>query len=131
MTVAAFITELKSIFNDSAIVDTLMESLVDAVVDELNLQGYIMANMAGTAGSKTITLNASEEAAIRRIFRCIYASWNKNPQAILSVNTGAMSYSVADIMSNPTVLSMIERTASLLKQHSYGAPIYIANAEEE
>jgi uncharacterized protein YjgD (DUF1641 family) len=126
MVAAAFITELKNIFNDSSITDATTENLTDAVIDELNLNGLSITNMAGSAGSKTITLTSPQEAAIRRIFRVIYASWHKNA-ANSDASTGATSLTATDLISDPNVQAMITQTATLLKQRTQNPPIYVAN----
>lgn len=130
MTADAFITQLKNIFNDSSIADATMENLVDAVVDELNLQGCTLSNMAGTAGSKTITLTSAEKGAVRRIFRVIYASWHKNADNT-NVGVSSLTMNYTDLMSNPTVMQMIEDTATALKftgSTTTDPPIYIGNS---
>jgi len=126
-----FITDLKTVFDDSDIADATVESLVDAVIDELNLHGLTLDNMAGTAGSKTITLTSSEKAAVRRIFRVMYASWHKNAAANASVNVGAIGLAVPDLISRPEVQAMINQTASLLLKASVDPPIYIRNSPTE
>lgn len=131
MVADAFITDLKTIFDDAAIADATVESLVDAVIDELNLYGLSLDNMAGVAGSKTITLASSEKAAVRRIFRVMYASWHKNAAANASVNVGAIGVTLPDLISRPEVQAMINQTASLLLKASVDPPIYIRNSPTE
>lgn len=114
MVAAQFITDLKTIFNDAAIEETTLETLTDAVIDELNSHGCNISNMAGTAGSKTITLTSAQRGGIRKIFRCIYASWNKNAANTPSSTAGGVSNSSSDLMSNPEVLAMIKDTARQL-----------------
>jgi hypothetical protein len=124
---ADFITQLKTIINDSSVPDITMEELTDAVIDELNLQGLTLSNMAGSAGSKTITLTSNEKGAVRRIFRVIYASWYKNAAANNTASIGSVSISTGDLISQPQVIEMIERTAALLKKQKLNPPIYVAN----
>jgi hypothetical protein len=127
MVADTFITQLKTIFNDTSIPDASVEDLTDAVVDELNLHGLALANMAGSAGSKTITLTSAEKAAIRRIFRCIYASWYKNAAATASTSIGNVSLASSDLISQPEVQKMITQTATLLKQRTQSPPLLIIN----
>jgi len=87
--------------------------------------------MAGAAGSKTITLASSEKAAVRRIFRVMYASWHKNAAANASVNVGAIGLALPDLISRPEVQAMINQTASLLLKASVDPPIYIRNSPTE
>lgn len=131
MVAAAFITQLKTIFNDSSIADATMEDLTDAVIDELNLNGLSISNMAGSAGSKTITLTSAQKGAVRRIFRVIYSSWYKNADNIQAGGVGNISLAFADLISQPETQKMITQTAALLKQQTLDPPIYIANATDE
>jgi len=118
MTACQFVTDLKTIFDDSLILDATVETLVDAVVDELNLNGCNISNMDGTAGSKTITLTSAQKGAIRSIFRCMYASWHKNAS---NQNAGIspLTLSNIDLMSNPVILNMIRQVASQLIGRSF------------
>jgi hypothetical protein len=125
MTASAFVTQLKTIFNDQTVADATVEDLVDAVIDELNLQGCSLSNMSGSAGSKTITLTSAQKGAVRRIFRVIYSSWHKHADNQTQATTGAISAGFTDLMSNPTVQAMIKDTAAALKNTS--PPIYVAN----
>jgi len=115
MVAAQFITDLRTIFNtESTITDITLETLTDAVIDELNSNGCKISNMSGAAGSKTITLTSAQQGAIRKVFRCIYASWHQNPTNIPSSTMGGISSSTADLMSNPAILAMIKDTARQL-----------------
>jgi hypothetical protein len=126
----AFITELKTIFNKTDLEDATVETLVNAVIDEITLNGYSIAIMTGTAGSKTFptTLTSPERAAIRRIFRTIYASWYRNA-ANGTPSVGNVNTQYSDLLSNPTVLGMIKETAKNLKLtlSTPKPPIYFSN----
>ena len=127
MTEDTFITDLRTIFGGLSTTDlptANAEVLIDAVIDELNLRGCSLDNMAGSAGSKTITLTGAQRAGVRKIFRCIYASWNKNLIPVTTTGLGAISVSSSDLMSNPTVLAMIKEVAAQL-QTSTTVPLYI------
>jgi hypothetical protein len=128
MTAAQFITDLKTIFHETTLTDAETETLVDAVIREINLSGYTLAIMTGSAGFKTFSpaLTLAEEGAIQRIFRCIYASWYQNAGNTPSGSVGAITYSNLDLMSNSTIIQMIKDTARTLRQTTDGRPPFLA-----
>jgi hypothetical protein len=75
--------------------------------------------MSGTAGSKTISLESNEWAAVCIAARAIYYSFYKS---IESSTIGGLSVSTPDLMSNVTVLEAVKEAARRLTdlEVSYG-----------
>jgi hypothetical protein len=100
----------------ASVTATEQEGFIDAAIDELNLNGApTIANMTGTAGSKTATLTSKQRAAILRIARAVYSSYYKNADGTLQVNVGNIGLTNQDMMSNPTVIETIKYAAKCLR----------------
>jgi ABC-type glycerol-3-phosphate transport system substrate-binding protein len=119
MTADSKITKFKHVIHDSDIDDDEAEDIFDYAIDFLNIYGAGITKMSGTAGSKTVTLTSSQEAAISFIGRAIYASYYKNAS---NENSGVQSLTLntaTDLMSNQTILSMAKNIASQLRTRSF------------
>ena len=125
MTTPQFITDLKTIFNDASIPDATLTLLTDSVIDELNLNG---CNITLTASSSD-SLSSSQKGGVRKIFRCMYASWYKNAANKPSSGVGGIALTNMDLMSDPVVLNMVKDVASNLR--NVEPPIYVGNSPVE
>ena len=95
--------------DDSA---TNMEYVLDLAIDTLNLYGAeAIDNMSGDAGSKTVTLTSRQRGGVFHLARVIYHEFFKHKK---SVNVGGVTLTVTDLLSNPTVMSAVEKIAKKL-----------------
>lgn len=95
---------------------TIQETLVDAAINKLNRYGApTITNMAGTEGSKTVTLTSKQQDAVLDVARIIYSSYYENADGTLNTNVGGIGLSSQDMMSNPTVLQAIKDIARCLR----------------
>lgn len=109
------VTEFKAVINQTTIDDTVIESLFDLAANSLNIFGCNVPNMAGAAGSKTVTYTSPQKGAIYQISRVVYASFYKNASNQPTTNFGGIGLSNLDLMSNSTVWNMIKDIALELK----------------
>ena len=108
----------KSVMHISDISDTDAEYIIDLAIDRLNLEGNLdLPNMGGTAGSKTVSLESREKAAVFEMARIIYNTYYKEPRtvAVNGVNVG-----ITDLLANPTINAAIERMARKLSEFDVG-----------
>jgi len=90
-----------------------MEYVIDLAIDTLNLYGATaISNMAGDAGSKTVTLTSKQRGGVFHLARVIYHEFFKKKH---SGGLGSMSLSVIDLLANPTVAVAVEKIAKRLK----------------
>lgn len=91
----------------------IIESWIDQAIDQLNLYGDLdISNMAGTAGSKTVSLESRERGAVNMVVRTVYLKYYKDQ----SVTTVA-GLSVADVvMSDSEVRLMVKQVARQLAE---------------
>jgi hypothetical protein len=95
---------------------TVQETIVDAAINKLNRYGApTITNMAGTAGSKTVTLTSKQQDAVLDVARIIYANYYKNAEGTLNTTVGNLGISSQDMMSNATVLNAIKDIARCLR----------------
>ena len=97
----------------SAVTDTNLEIIIDQAIDLLNLYGADLANMTGTAGSKTVGLESKERGAVFAVARAVYYSFYKG---VTQVGVGALAVSTPDLMSNPNVLRTVREAAHKLTE---------------
>lgn len=88
------------------------ELVIDLAINCLNLFGASLSNMTGTAGSKTVTLEPAEHAAISLVARAIYYSFHKS---LVTVGVGGLSLSTSDLLKDPATLQLIKDCALQLK----------------
>jgi len=113
-------TIFKALINDATISATNAEYIIDAAISNINL--YSKADlplMGGAAGSKTVSLESDQYAAVLIAARAIY---NGFYQGIDVPTIGGLSVTTPDVASNPAVLSEIRRAARQLAELdvSYG-----------
>jgi len=75
------------------------EDLIDHAIDLLNAHGVGLSNMAGSAGSKTVTLTSAQRGAILNLARMIYRHDYVNPQqaSLGPISVGATGTAEPDI----------------------------------
>lgn len=93
--------------------DATLEVILDQAIDLLNLYGADLANMTGTAGSKTVGLESKERGAVFHVARAVYYSFYKG---VDSTSVGGMVVSTPDLMSNPNVLRTVREAANKLNE---------------
>jgi hypothetical protein len=100
---------LQTLLNALQVSATNMENLIDLAVDLLNLEGADLPNMSGTAGSKTLSVESTEKAAIFLAARAIYHSDpTQFSLAEMNINSG-------DLLSNPEVMRAIKAAACSIR----------------
>jgi len=97
----------------SAVSDTNLEIIIDQAIDLLNLYGADLANMTGTAGSKSVGLESKERGAVFHVARAVYYSFYKG---VDSATVAALAVSSPDLMSNPNVLRTVREAAHHLTE---------------
>lgn len=91
---------------------TEIEALIDLAIDLLNLLGRLsLTNMAGAAGSKSVTLTSAQRGAVQLVARNIYFSFYKDPT---TTSIGSLSVNPADVLANPAMLAFIQTAADRL-----------------
>ncbi len=93
------------------------EKLIDLAINCLNLFGAELDNMAGTAGSKTVSLESKEHAAVLLVARAIYYSFYKD---LDSASLGGLTVSTNDLLKDPATLQLIKDAAAQLKASDGG-----------
>jgi hypothetical protein len=87
---------LQDQLDDADLADEDAEVIIDDAVDTLNAvlhsSGQELANMTGTAGSKTLSVESYQKGAIMQVAKRIYAM-RKNPSATNSQGVGGVSIS--------------------------------------
>jgi hypothetical protein len=106
-------TLFKAVINDSTITATNAEYILDLAIDLLNLQGADLPNMGGSAGSKSVSLESSQKAAVFIAARAIYYGFYKG---ITNVAASPFNVTTNDLMSNPQVLDSIKTAARQLSE---------------
>jgi len=108
-------SDLKSILDmvSKPISDEILEQIIDLAIDCLNLNGADLPNMSGTAGSKTVSLESKQKAAVFIAARAIYYSFYRGIELLSMQN---VSFSVPDLMSNSVVMGAIEKAAHKLAE---------------
>ena len=95
--------------NDSL---TNLEYVLDLAIDVLNLYGAeAIDNMAGSGGSKTVTLTSRQRGGVFLLARVIYHEFYKHKK---NVSVGGVTLTVTDLLSNPTVMSTVEKMSKKL-----------------
>jgi len=113
-------TEFKALIDDDDITATNAEYILNLAVDVLSLfSDADIANMSGTAGSKTWGGTSKQKGAIYLVARAIYQSFYKRGE---STSAGGLSFSSGDVLGNPTILSTIQMAARRIAEFdvSYG-----------
>ena len=97
----------------SDVPDATLEVILDQAIDLLNLYGADLANMTGTAGSKTVGLESKERGAVFHVARVVYHSFYKGiDQAVVN----GLAVSSPDLMSNPSVVQTVREAAHKLSE---------------
>ncbi len=89
-----------------------IESVIMLAVNCLKLFGAELTNMAGAEGSRTISLEDAEHAAVLLVSRMIYLSFFK-PVEKAVVN--GVSITTDDVLANPASVQLIQTCANALK----------------
>jgi len=103
-------TDFTNVMNLS-LTATQAEYILDQAINELNVEGAGLSNMAGEAGSKTVTLTSKQQGAVFAVARAVYNSY------WLEIGTRSLagvSDSAPDLRSNPVVDHMIKRYGRML-----------------
>jgi hypothetical protein len=91
---------------------TDMEYVLDLAIDTLNLYGATaISNMAGDAGSKTVTLTSRQRGGVFHVARIIYHETFKKMNV---VTVATLALTTPELLSNPTIVSTIEKIAKKL-----------------
>lgn len=106
-------TDFKNIIQDSDISDENTERILDLAIDCLNLYGAELANMGGTAGSKTVSLESKEKGAVFIVARAIYYGFFKGVE---TSTIGGLTVSSPDLMSNQAVLASVKEASRRLTE---------------
>lgn len=106
---------------------THAEYVIDLAIDLLNIYDADLDNMAGAAGSKTVTLTSKQRGAVFVVARAVYHSFYKT---IASVGVGGLTISVSDIMSNSVVMTVIQDVANRLCNDNYTRIPFIVGTDE-
>lgn len=122
MVADAKVTEFKTLIQDTSISDANVENIFDLAANTYNIFGCDVTNMAGTAGSKTVTYTSAEKGAVYQGARIIYASFYKNPANHPNANAGATSVTSTDLQSNSVIWTMLKEIAEALKGASSTYP---------
>jgi hypothetical protein len=113
-------TLFKVVIHDSVLNSTTAEYIIDLAISEINLRSDVdLSLMSGTAGSKTVSLESKEYAAVMEAARAIYYGFYKG---IENSSVGGIAVNSPDLKSNPNVDAQIERAARRLAELdvSYG-----------
>lgn len=111
----------------STVTATKAEYILDLAIDLLNVFDADLSNMSGSAGSKTVTLTSKQRGGVFAFARIVYYSFHRR---IENLSISGVSLSVADLMSNPTVMQMAEKIALRLQIDDYTRiPFVVAEAE--
>jgi len=91
---------------------TNMEYVLDLAIDTLNLYGATtIANMSGTAGSKTVSLTSKQKGGVFLVARDIYYGVFKG---IENITVAGLAVTISDVLGNPTIARTIETVARRL-----------------
>lgn len=99
---------------DADISNTNAELVIDMAVHCLNLYGHGnlgIGNMAGTAGTKTLSVDSETKGAVYLVARAIWYGFYMHLE---SVAISSLSVSTPDLLGNPTVLDAVKEAAQLL-----------------
>lgn len=94
-----------------------VENVIDLAIDCLNLFGASVPNMGGTAGTKTITLESSQHAAVLLVARAVYYSFHKS---LIQVGLGGLTMTTTDLLKDPATLQLVKDCAEQLKISATG-----------
>jgi len=107
-------SDLDTLLNlEDTIDDDVLEAIMDQAIDLLNLHGAELPNMTGTAGSKTVSLESKERGAMFLVARAVYYSFYKGLE---QTQLAGLATSSPDLLSNPNVLSTVEKAARRLTE---------------
>lgn len=110
-------TDLKNVLNASETA-TQLEYVMDLTIDILNAYGCGLSNMTGVGGAKTVTLTSKQRGAVFLVARNIYASYFKNADNT-NANAGNINIQTTDLMSNATIVALIQSVARQLVGSSF------------
>lgn len=89
-----------------------VENIIDTAVNTLNIYNAGIANLTGTAGSKTASYTSKQWGCIINVARAVYYSFFKDlDQAHLQ----GMSVNTNDLLKEPAVLKMVQDMAAQLR----------------
>ena len=107
-------TLFKAIINDAVITDANAEYIIDLAISEINLHSDAgLGLMTGTGGSKTVSLESKEYAAVMEVARAIYYGFYKKLE---TESVGGITISSPDLKSNPSVQHAIKEAARQLAE---------------
>ena len=110
----------QALFNVADFTEEHAEEILDLAIDLINLYSDAdLPNMAGTAGSKTVSVASKEKGAIFLVGRAIYLGFYTKPE---SSAIQGQTLSPADVMGNPAVIASVREAARQLAELdvSYG-----------
>ena len=97
----------------SGVPDETLEDLIDASIDLLNLFGADLPNLAGAAGSKSVSLESREAGAVKLVARAVYHAFYKG---IDTSSVHGLSYSQTDLLGNAVVVQSVQTAARMLAE---------------
>jgi hypothetical protein len=100
--------------DDSA---TNIEYVLDLSIDVLNIYGASLDNMAGGAGTKTVTLTSQQRGGVFVMAREIYKKFPKD--AGTTAAHSALSVTESDILKDKELMELAETIGNRLEAASY------------
>ena len=93
------------------------EAIIDLAINCINNLGTLeISALSGTAGSKTLTVDSNERAAIMYGARAIYYGFYRG---VDHVQVGNINLTVPDVLANPEVRSTLEKLAQNLHEEDW------------
>jgi len=98
--------------------ETTCEVIIDQAIDLINLYGRTdLANMGGTAGSKTLSLDSREKGAVLDVAAAVYSNmYVSGGSESTSFSIGGISSSSSSSASNMAIKSAAKDAARLLAE---------------
>lgn len=116
-------SDLDSLLNlDGEVDDDILEAMIDAAIDRLNLYGTDLPNLTGTAGSKTVSVTSAERGAILQVASAVYSVSKSTGSTSTSRGIGGLNISESSSQGNRMLEDMVKDAAARLKELdvSYG-----------
>ena len=119
--------DFRNVMNLVSMSDENAEYILDFAIDLLNIYDVQLSNMSGSAGSKTVTLTSKQRGGVFLVARAVYYSMFKELE---NVNIGSLSVDATDLLSNPTVVKVLEDVANRLQVDDYTRIPFIVATDE-
>src|SRR4030067_765613 len=116
-------SDLDSLLNlDGEVDDDILEAMIDAAIDRLNLYGTDLPTLTGTAGSKTVSVTSAERGAILQVASAVYSVSKSTGSTSTSRGIGGLNISESSSQGNRMLEDMVKDAAARLKELdvSYG-----------